>query len=91
MNKILLSNTVELFKIVRSKIDERLLNTFDNAIVFIFDINNYTASICDCVKVLSILRHKINNTRSILNELKLIITELKNVHDRDKNKICLKY
>ena len=82
---------MKLFEIVRSEANERLLNAFNNAIAFIFDIDDYTASICVCVEVLSILRYKINNTRSTLNELMLIITELRNVHEEDENRVCLKY
>ena len=67
------------------------MNTFNNAIAFIFDIDDYTALICVCVEVFNILRYKINNTRPILNELMLIITELRNVHEKDKNRIYLKY
>ena len=39
----------------------------------------------------SILHYKINNIRSTLNELMLIITELKNVYEKNENKVCLKY
>ena len=82
---------MRLSEIVQSKMNEQFLNAFNNTVAFIFDINDYTASICVCVEVLSILRYKINNIRSILNELMLIITELKNVHKRDKNRVCLKH
>ena len=78
-------------EIVRFEANERFLNAFNNTTEFIFDIKNYIASICVCVEVFNILRYKINNIRSILNELMLIITELKNVHKKDKNRICLKY
>ena len=71
---------MKLSEIVRSETNERLLNAFNNATAFIFDINNYAASICVCVEVFSILRYKVNNTRSTLNELMLIIIELKNMH-----------
>ena len=71
--------------------NERFLNAFNNAIAFIFDINDYTASICVCVEVFSILCYKINNIRSTLNKLMLIITELKDVHEKDENRIYLKY
>ena len=91
LKRILLSNTMRLSEIVRSETNEQLLNTFNNAVAFIFDINDYAASICVCVKVLSILRYKVNNTRSILNELMLIITELKNVHEKNEERIYLKY
>ena len=82
---------MKLFEIVRFKTNERLLNAFNNAVAFIFDIDDYTASICVCVEVLSILRYKINNTRSTLNELMLIIIELRNVHEKDEDRICLKH
>ena len=82
---------MKLSEIIRSEANKRLLNAFNNAAAFIFDINDYTASICVCVKVFSILRYKINNIRSTLNELMLIITELKNVHEEDENRICLKH
>ena len=82
---------MKLFEIVRSKANERFLNAFNNAIAFIFNIDNYTVSICICVEVFNILRYKVNNTRSTLNELMLIITELKNVHKRNENRIYLKY
>ena len=82
---------MKLSKIIRFKANERLLNAFNNTIAFIFNIDDYIASICACVEILNILRYKINNTRSTLNELMLIIIELKNVHEKDKNKIYLKY
>ena len=82
---------MKLFEIIRFEANERFLNAFNNAIAFIFDINDYTASICVCVEVLSILRYKINNTRSTLNELMLIIIELRNVHEKDEDRICLKH
>ena len=82
---------MRLFEIIRFKANKRFLNAFNNTIAFILDIDNYTASIYVCVKVLSILRYKINNIRSTLNELRLIITELKNVHEKDENRIYLKY
>ena len=82
---------MKLFEIVRFEADERFLNAFNNTVAFIFDIDDYTASICVCVEVFSILRYKINNIRSTLNELILIITELKNVHEKDKNRICLRH
>ena len=82
---------MKLFEIVRSEANERLLNAFNNAAAFIFDINDYTASICICVKVLNILRYKINNIQSILNKLILIITELRDVHERDESRIYLKH
>ena len=82
---------MKLFEIIRSEANERLLNAFNNAIAFILDTDDYTVSICVCVEVLNILRYKINNTRSTLNELMLIITELKNVHERDEDRICFKH
>ena len=82
---------MKLFEVVRSETNERLLNAFNNATAFIFNIDDYVASICVCVEVLSILRYKINNTRPTLNELMLIITELKNVHERNEGRICLKH
>ena len=80
-----------LFEIVRSETNKRLLSAFNNAVAFIFDIDDYTASICVCVEVLSILRYKINNSRPTLNELMLIITELRNVHERNEGRVCLKH
>ena len=82
---------MKLSEIVRFKANERLLNAFNNAVAFIFNNDDYTASICACVEVLNILRYKVNNIRSTLNELMLIITELKNVHEKDEDRICLKY
>ena len=82
---------MRLSEIIRFETNERLLNAFNNAIAFIFDINDYIVSICICVKVFSILRYKINNIRSILNELMLIITELRNVHEKDEDRICLEH
>ena len=82
---------MKLSEIVRSEANERLLSAFNNAVAFIFNIDNYTVSICVCVEVLNILRYKINNTRPTLDELMLIIAELKNVHEGDENRICLKY
>ena len=81
---------MKLSGIVQSEANERLLNAFNNAVAFIFDINDYTVSVCVCVEVLSILRYKINNTRPTLNELMLIIAELRNVHERDEDRIYLK-
>ena len=82
---------MRLSEIIRSEAKERFLNAFNNTVAFIFDINDYAASICVCVEVFNILHYKVNNIRSTLNELMLIIIELKNVHEKDKNKICLKY
>ena len=82
---------MKLFETVRFETNERLLNAFNNTIAFILDMNNYIVSICVCVEVLNILRYKINNIRSILNELILIITELRNVHEEIEDRICLKY
>ena len=82
---------MKLFEIIRFEANERFLNAFNNAIAFIFDINDYTASICVCIEVFSILRYKINNIRLTLNELILIITELKNVHEKDEDRVCLKH
>ena len=67
------------------------MSAFNNAIAFIFDIDDYTASVCACVEVLSILRYKINNIRPTLDELMLIIAELKNVHEEDEDRVCLKH
>ena len=91
LKRILLSSTMKLLKIVRSETNEQFLSAFNNAAAFIFNTDDYTASICVCVEVLNILRYKINNIRSILNELILIITELRNVHERNKNRIYLKH
>ena len=82
---------MRLSEIVRFETNEQFLNAFNNATAFIFNINDYTASVCVCVEVLSILRYKINNIRSTLNELMLIIAELKNVHEEDKDRICLRH
>ena len=82
---------MKLFEIIRSEANERLLNAFNNAVAFIFDIDDYIISICVCVEVLSILRYKVNNTRPTLDELMLIITELKNVHEGDEGRVCLKH
>ena len=82
---------MKLPEIVRFETNERFLNAFNNATAFILNINDYTASICACVEVLNILCYKINNIRPTLNELMLIITELKNVHEKDKNRIYLKH
>ena len=82
---------MKLLKIVWFEANKPLLYAFNNAIKFILDIKNYIISVCVCVEVLSILRYKINNTRSILNELILIITELRNVHEKNENKIYLKH
>ena len=87
----MLSSTVRLSEIVQFETNERFLSAFNNAAAFILDIDDYTVSICACVEVLSILRYKINNTRSTLNELMLIIVELRNVHERDEGRICLKH
>ena len=82
---------MRLFQIVRSKIDEQFLNAFKNTIAFILNIKNYFVSICICIEIFSILRYKVNNIRSTLNELRLYITELKDAHERNENRICLKY
>ena len=82
---------MRLPEIVQFEANEQLLNAFNNAAAFILDIDDYTASICVCVEVLNILRYKVNNIRSTLNELMLIIAELKDVHERDEYRICLKH
>ena len=82
---------MKLSEVVRFKTNERLLNAFNNTAEFIFNIENYIASICVCVEILSILRYKVNNIRSILNELILIIIELKDVHEKNESKVCLKH
>ena len=82
---------MKLFEIIQFEANERFLNAFNNAIAFIFNINNYIVSICVCVEILNILLYKINNIRSILNELMLIIIELKNVHEKDESRIYLKH
>ena len=91
LKKFLLSSIMKLSEFVRFEANKWLLNAFNNTIAFIFDINDYTASICVFVEVFNILRYKINNTRSTLNKLMLIIAELKNVHKRNENKVCLKH
>ena len=50
--KILLLNTMKLSEIVWSEANEQFLNVFNNAIAFIFNIDDYTVSICVCVEVL---------------------------------------
>ena len=82
---------MKLFEILRSETNKQLLNAFSNAIEFIFDIKNYIVSIYICVEVLNILRYKVSNMQSTLNELILILAEFKNVHERNKNRICLKH
>ena len=82
---------MKLTEIVRSEANERFLNAFNNAVAFILDIDDYIALICVCVEIFSILRHKINNIRSTLDELMLIITELRNVHEENEDRICLKH
>ena len=91
LKRILLSSTMKLPEIIQFEANERLLSAFNNAVAFILDTDDYTASICACVEVLSILRYKVNNTRSTLDELMLIIIELKNVHEKDEDRICLKH
>ena len=83
-------NIIKLFKIARLKVDKQLLNIFNNAVAFLLDDNNYVVSICVYVKIFGILHYKINNTRSTLNELILIIIELRNVHEKKENKVYLK-
>ena len=82
---------MKLFEIIRSEANEQFLNAFNNAIAFIFNINDYIISICVYIKILNILRYKVNNPRSTLNELMLIIIELRNVHERDEDRICLRH
>ena len=82
---------MKLSDIIRFETNEQFLNAFNNAIAFILDIDDYTVSVCICIEVLNILYYKINNTRSTLNKLMLIIIELRNVYERNKNKICLKH
>ena len=82
---------MRLSEIIQFETNKRFLNTFNNATAFIFNINNYTVSVCACVEILNSLRYKVNNIRSTLNELILIIVELKKVHERDENRIGLKH
>ena len=82
---------MRLSEIVQSETNKWFLNAFNNATAFIFDIDDYTASICVCVEVLNILRYKVNNTRPTLDELMLIIIELRNVHERDEDRVCLEH
>ena len=82
---------MKLSEIVRSETNERFLNVFNNAIAFILNIDDYTVSIYVCVEVFSILHYKINNLRPTLNKLILIITELKNVHEENEDRVCLKH
>ena len=82
---------MKLSEIVQFKTNKRFLNAFNNAVTFILDIDNYTASICVCIEVFSILRYKINNIRSTLNQLILIITELKDMHEENEDRVCLKH
>ena len=91
LKRILLSNIMKLLEIVWSKTNERFLNAFNNATSFIFNIDDYNASICVCVEIFNILRYKVNNIRSTLNQLMLIIIELKDVHEENENRIYLKY
>ena len=82
---------MKLSEIVRFEANERLSNAFNNAVAFIFDIDDYIISICVCVEVFNILYYKVNNIRSTLNELMLIIIKLRNVYEEDENRICLKH
>ena len=82
---------MRLPEIIQSEANERFLNAFNNAAAFILDIDDYTVSICVCVEVFSILRYKVNNTRSTLDELMLIIAELRDVHEKDEDRICLRH
>ena len=91
LKRILLLSTANLYEIVRFEANKQFLNAFNNAVAFIFNIDDYIVSICICIEVLNILRYKINNIRSTLNELMLIITELRNVHEENENKVCLKH
>ena len=91
LRRILLLSIMGLLKIVRFKADERFLNAFNNTIAFIFDINDYIVSICACVEVFNILRYKVNNIQSTLNELILIVVKLRNVHERNETRICLRH
>ena len=91
MKRILLLCTVKLSKIIRFKMNKWFLNAFNNTTEFILDIDDYTASICACIEIFNILHYKVNSTRPTLNELMLIITELRNVHEKDEDRICLKH
>ena len=82
---------MKLSEVVRFEANERFLNTFNNAAAFILDTDDYAASICVYVEVFSILRYKVNNTQSILNELMLLIAELRDVHKRNENRVCLRH
>ena len=86
-----MSSSIKLSEIVRSETNKQFLNAFNNAVAFIFDINDYIVLIYICVEVLNILRYKVNNIRSTLNELMLIITELRTVYKRNEDRIYLKH
>ena len=52
--KVLLLNTMKLFKEFRSKVDIQLLRVFNVVVAFIFNIENYFVAICICVEILSV-------------------------------------
>ena len=87
--RILLFNTIKLFEKFRLKIDVQLLRAFNVVVAFIFNIKNYFAATCICVKTSNVLRYKINNTRFKINKVILMITKLKRLHEKINNKIYL--
>ena len=89
LKRVLLFSAMRLLEESRLKTDVQLLRAFNAAAAFISDTENYPAATCACVKISSVLRYKINNTRLKMNKLMLMIAELKRLHEKIDNKIYL--
>ena len=90
LKRILLSDNLKLFITFKLNVDEKILQTFNTIINFVFNNKNYAVAICVCVKIKSVLQYKTNNTHLRLNKLMTIIAKLRIIHkEKDDEIICL--
>ena len=90
LRKVLLSDILRLFITFKLNVDEKILQTFNAIVEFVFNNKDYAVVICVCVKIKSVLRYKINNMHLKLNKLMTVITKLKSIHEeKDNNIVCL--